>query len=255
MSIFEATFHRGGYLQFDKGWQHPVRVMDVNEIIYVVKGNVYIFEEDRRFELHKGDCIVLEKGKRHGGYEGSEKDVGIYWFEFFSDTKDLSSMKHVGFGLSESFLSLARLLTYSANVPSFPGEAKDCYIRLLLNEISAASARNKNNAYPVCGIIAEWIRLNSDRKIEVDELSKNFGYNKDYISRAFKRNFGVSLKSYIDAERSNYVKGLLLTTAYPLKQVSQMAGFPNYKSFLKFFGYHNNETPYEFRRKYFNSIK
>ena len=47
-------------------------------------------------------------------------------------------------------------------------------------------------------------------KIEVDEISGTFGYNKDYISRAFKRNYGVSLKMYIDNERLRYIKDLLL---------------------------------------------
>lgn len=126
-------------------------------------------------------------------------------------------------------------------------------MRLLLNEISVASRQDKNTVYPVCGIIAEWIRNNSAQKIEVDEISKVFGYNKDYISRAFKRNFGMSLKSYIDSERMRHIKGVLLATSYPLKQVAQMTGFSNYKSFLKFFGYHSDRTPYEYRKENFSN--
>jgi len=249
MSLFDSVFKRGDYREFGADWIHPVRVVDYNEIIYVVKGTVFMFEEDRKFELHKGDCIVLEKGKKHGGYESSEKDVGFYWFEFYSDSDFIEHMKNVSFGSSDSFLTLARKLVYANENPAYPDETADCYLRLILNEIDLVSKRGKSTAYPVCGIIADWIRKNSDRKIEVDEISKTFGYNKDYISRAFKRNFGMSLKEYIDAERLKYIKGMLVATTYPLKQIAQMTGFPNYKSFLKFFSYHSNETPYQYRKQ------
>lgn len=249
MGLFDAVFKRGDYREFDGDWIHPVRVVDFNEIIYVVKGTVKMFEDDRRYELHKGDCIVLEKGKRHGGYEASGKNVGFYWFEFYSDTDFISGIKHVSFGSADVFLSLARKLVFTNESPSYPDKATDCYLRLILNEIEVASKRNENTAYPVCGNIAQWIRKNSDRKIEADEISKVFGYNKDYISRAFKRNFGVSLKEYIDAERLKFIKGLLVATSYPLIQISQMTGFQNYKSFLKFFTYHSGQTPHIYRKE------
>ena len=247
MGLFDAVFKRGDYREFDGDWLHPTRTVDFNEVIYVVKGTVYIYEEDKKYELHKGDCIVLEKGKRHGGYEPSGKTVG--WFEFFSDTDFIDDIKNVSFGSTDTFLILARQLVNASESLSFPKEAVDCYMRLALNEISVVSKRGKNTAYPVCGTIAEWIRENSNRKIEVDEISRTFGYNKDYVSRVFRRNFGTSLKEYIDAERIKYIKGLLIATSYPLKQVAQMTGFQNYKSFLKFFGYHCNVTPNEYRKK------
>lgn len=254
MSLFDAVFKRGGFLEFASGWKHPERTVDFDEIIYVVKGTVMMYEEDRRFELHKGDCILLEKGKHHGGYEPSDKNVAFYWFEFYAESESVENLKSVSFGSGDSFLNLARSLVHVAENPSYPKQAIDCYLRLLLNEVELASKRGRNTAYPVCGIVAEWIRKNSDRRIDVDEISNVFGYNKDYISRAFKRNFGMSLKTYIDTERLRYIKGLLLATSYPLKQIAQMTGFSNYKSFLKFFSYHSKQTPYEYRQQNFTNL-
>ena len=253
MGMFDAVHRRGDYREFDGDWIHPTRTVDFNEIIYVVKGTVMMFEEDRKFELRKGDCIVLEKGKQHGGYAAAGKSVGFYWFEFYSDTDFIEEIKTVSFGSSDTFLCLARQLVRVTESPSYPSEVTDCYVRLLLSEIKAFSKKDKGSAYPVCGIIAEWIRNNSGRKIDVEEISKVFGYNRDYISRAFKRNFGISLKEYIDAERMKYIKGLLSATSYPLKQIAQMTGFQNYKAFLKFFSYHCGETPNEYRKESLNN--
>lgn len=254
MKLFDSVYKRGGFLEFSEGWIHPTRMVDYNEIIFVVKGTVKLFENDRKYELHKGDCIVLEKGKQHGGYECSDKEVAFYWFEFYSENDFIENMKYVSLGSGDSFLNLARQLVHVDESPSYPAQASDCYLRLLLNEIDVASKRGKNTAYPVCGTVAEWIIKNSDRRIEVDEISKLFGYNKDYISRAFKRNFGISLKEYIDGERVKYIKNLLVSTSYPLKQIAHMTGFHNYKSFLKFFGYHSDMTPNEYRNNTYSGI-
>ncbi len=255
MSFFDAVYDAGGVVEAGAGWIHPSRTVDFDEIIYVIKGTVKIFEEDRRYELHKGDCIVLEKGKYHGGYERADKDVQFYWIQFFSDYEGFSQMKHVSFGSSSTLTVLSEQLMHAKSKPTYPREAIDCYVRLMLSEINVASFKNTNTSYPVCGTVAEWISKNCSRKIEVEEISANFGYNKDYISRVFKKNFGLSLKEYIDSERMKYIKGVLLTTEYPLKQVSRMCGFSDYKSFLKFFSYHNEETPHDFRKKYFSMSK
>lgn len=251
MSFFDAVYDEGGYLKASSGWIHPSRTVDFNEIIYVTRGTVKIFENDRKFELHRGDCVVLEHGRRHGGYECSEKESQFYWIQFFSDYDGFGKLKHASFGANSSFTVLAELLMRTVNSPSDYHNAADCIVRLMLNEISVSCGKARLSSYPMCDTVAEWIVKNSSRKIDVREISEFFGYNKDYISRAFRKSFGLGLKEYIDCERMKYIKGLLLTTEYPLKQISIMCGFTEYKSFIKFFSYHCGEAPGEFRKKYF----
>lgn len=250
---FDADYVSGGLFVSRDTWIHPTRTIDSNEIIYVIKGTVRMFEENRRFELHKGDCLILEKGKRHGGYDYNDDEVSFYWFHFQTDFPSLSVMKNVSFRSGDGISLLSKQLLHSANTPAYSNDATNCFLRLVLNEIYLASNQSTDSAYPVCGVISEWITRNSDKKIAVEEISKKFGYNKDYISRAFKKHFGVSLKNFIDDERIKFIKSLLLTTGYPLKQISEMTGFPDYKSFLKFFSYHDEVTPQEYRHKYFNT--
>jgi len=38
----------GGLFKSEEEWKHPRRVIDSNEIIYVVKGEVFIQEEDTK---------------------------------------------------------------------------------------------------------------------------------------------------------------------------------------------------------------
>ena len=256
MLFFDAIYESGGlFVSKNKKWIHPTRIIDSHEIIYVIKGTVYMFEDEIKYKLNKGDCIILEKGKLHGGYEyNTEKEeVSFYWFHFQTRYKRLSDMKHVSFNASSSISVLSKQLLHSSMNPAYVESATECFLRLVLNEIYIAPRRSGSNACPICGVVSDWIMRNSDRKLSVEEISEVFGYNKDYISRAFRTHFGVSLKSYIDAERMRYIKSLLLTTSYPLKQVSELSGFPDYKSFLKFFAYHDPATPQEYRNKFFST--
>ena len=61
------------------------------------------------------------------------------------------------------------------------------------------------------------------------------------------------MKAYINEERTKRIKGLLLTTSYPIKQIASMSGFDDYKEFLKFFRYHEGLSPSSFRKLYFNT--
>ena len=36
MGLFEAVFKRGDYREFSNDWIHPTRIVDFNEIIYVM---------------------------------------------------------------------------------------------------------------------------------------------------------------------------------------------------------------------------
>ena len=54
------------------------------------------------------------------------------------------------------------------------------------------------------------------------------------MTRLFKDQFGIGMKAYINEERTKRIKGLLLTTSYPIKQIASMSGFDDYKEFLKF---------------------
>ena len=42
MGMFDAVFRRGDYREFDGDWVHPVRTVDFNEVIYVVKEQITI---------------------------------------------------------------------------------------------------------------------------------------------------------------------------------------------------------------------
>ena len=121
--------------------------------------------------------------------------------------------------------------------------------RLILAELYAAPKSIDESK--IVNRAAEWIRSNSNLPLKATDASEHFGCNTDYLSRLFRKQYGKSLKQYIDFSRMDYIKKQLLNydqqlSAGALKKIASECGFEDYKSFLKYFKYHEKITPTEF---------
>ena len=126
-------------------------------------------------------------------------------------------------------------------------------MQLLLIELAARARDDASSNSRLLVQVREWVRVNADRRITVRDVARQFGYHEDYLTRIFQEQFGVGLKQYINMERMKRIKSLLLTTEYPLKEISLLCGFSDYKGFLKYFQYHEEASPSAFRQLYFNT--
>ncbi|MBR5012228.1 MAG: helix-turn-helix transcriptional regulator, partial [Clostridia bacterium] len=97
----------------------------------------------------------------------------------------------------------------------------------------------------VCAYISEHAKEDPS----AEQIADALGYNKDHISRVVKKCGGKTLGEMIAEERINVAKGLLASTNYPLEKIAAVLNFSGANSFLKFFKYHVNMTPSEYRRK------
>lgn len=245
--MFESVknYGAGKFVSRNK-WIHPDRIIDTYEIIFVIKGNVYINENGKDYNIKKNEILILEPNLRHYGYKPSE-DTEFFWLHWNSESKLLSGIKHRRIDdLYNIFLYLRQLI--EARIMNKPAETMDYLTRLVLIELSLNSKHP--NANPVTEKIAAWISANNNIALTEKEISRIFGYNIDYINRLFKSNFSMTIKQYINTERLKYIKTLMLSDNLPLKEIASRAGFGEYKYFLKFFKYHEKITPTEFYRQH-----
>ena len=245
--MFEnATYHGAGKFVSYGEWIHPDRVIDSHEIIFVIKGRVHITEDDRQYELKENDVLMLERGRHHFGHAPST-NTSFFWLHFnnapsIDPSFKLQSIKDA-YDLQMLF---KQLVHYRAE--NRPTEALEYLTRLIL--IECFSPRISEAENPTVSNIAAWISANCAAITRAEQVAEHFGYNADYVSRVFKANYGKSLKEYIDAEKINYIKRLLLSGGKTLNDVSYEAGFSDYKYFLKYFKYHEGITPTQFLSAY-----
>ncbi|MBQ8510024.1 MAG: helix-turn-helix transcriptional regulator [Clostridia bacterium] len=234
-------------------WIHPTRVIDSHEIIIVTEGSFTLMEGGRAYPLDVGSVLFLEPGVEHGGVEVTDEKISFYWLHF-------NGLDPVGEGLCAKHYILRepyhvsllcrQLLHYAGE--GFEQEVLDSLLHVLLCELSSQSRQDDESEGSLVLRIREWIRINADRPLNAPDVSAHFGYNEDYITRLFKKRYGIGLKSMINELKLNHVKRLLLETDLPLTEIAGQAGFSDYKLFLKFFKYHEGLTPSEFKAAYYS---
>ncbi|WP_160720484.1 response regulator [Bacillus sp. USDA818B3_A] len=78
----------------------------------------------------------------------------------------------------------------------------------------------------------------------------NFVYlNPDYLTRLFKKQTGLSISDYLQLQRIEYAKKLLLETNLPVSEVALSAGYSNFSYFSTIFKKSTKLNPMEYRKK------
>lgn len=96
--------------------------------------------------------------------------------------------------------------------------------------------------------IYEYIRVNIDQKITLEDISKEVYLSKNYISTMFKEHTGQSLTSYINTVRINKSKKLLLEGDCSLSQIAGLCGFDDQSYFTNVFKHIVGISPNKFRK-------
>ncbi len=106
---------------------------------------------------------------------------------------------------------------FSANIPK---ESKQLFNKIDKSLISLAK---------------EYMLDNLDENISLEDLSSYTGYNSTYISRIFKKEFGLSPHAFMVNEKINRSKNLLLDNTNTISYVASKSGFYDQSHFSRNF--------------------
>jgi beta-xylosidase/AraC-like DNA-binding protein len=97
-------------------------------------------------------------------------------------------------------------------------------------------------------MITAYIKKNYREPLTLDELAKRLALTPQYLSRYFRKNFGVNFHAYVNKIRlESAIKDLLLSNA-TVTAIAYDNGFPNLSSFIKELRDHTGTNPTEYRR-------
>ncbi len=233
-------------------WIHPSVTIDTWEIIYVLEGTVYMNEAGTEYQVHPGEVLFLRPWVPHKGSRHSS-NVEFYWLHFHVQAEKLPPFLAEVHQLQlrdAYYVNLLSRQLMQYKVTGYPAEACDYLIRLILMEVDRQRTTGSAEEARDATMIDRWLTANVRNCITVHEVARQFGYNEDYAARLYKKVYGVSLKKAINERKLQEIKSMLLTTTTPLREVSTIFGFREYKLFLKYFQYHEGISPTHFRALY-----
>ena len=87
-------------------------------------------------------------------------------------------------------------------------------------------------------------------KISLDFLAEQFYFNKYYLTRLFKAEYGVTIKQYLIQLRITEAKKLLRFSSLSISQIATQSGMPDASYFTHIFLRIEGMTPRDFRKKW-----
>ncbi|ARK31225.1 response regulator transcription factor [Halalkalibacter krulwichiae] len=97
--------------------------------------------------------------------------------------------------------------------------------------------------------IEEYIRLNYQKDIKLQDIAERFYLSREYISRKFKQEYHATITDYMTRIRIEKAKELLENPFLKIYEIAIAVGYQNDKYFIKVFKKIEGITPKDYRNK------
>ena len=87
--------------------------------------------------------------------------------------------------------------------------------------------------------------------ISLSDVAEHFTYNKNYLSRFFKKKTGYNLQEYINLMKISKAKDLLTRSSQSIQYIADKVGIHDEKYFMRLFKKYESMTPTEYRKAFY----
>jgi len=197
------------------------------------KGEMLIYHDGDELTLSPNKIIVFNVDQPHK--QISHKDVSGYYILHINSDDILLPKIIENSSIYEDFIN------FSAE--ALKNEKNDFVEKFILKYRTDKKSKEVNTNLE---IIKNFIDENIDRNFSLEEISKKINLNQSYLSRSFKKEYGLSPRSYLLNTRVNRSKKLL-EQGLDISQVALELGFCDQSHFYKAFKNRFAITPNEYK--------
>ena len=238
------------------------------ELIFILEGNVDISVEQKVSHLKAEDILVVNANKHHT-LKASEGQLIMRLMIHYKMACEAFQGENVIFWCDSSVsknekynelrIILKRLLKHYAEKENYEktfGFMADCYLILhhltanfMVKSTDIQNSEEGDRYEERLNQINQYINTNYDQPISMKDLSEKLFLSNGYLSRFFKKNYGMSFAGYLTNVRVFHAADELLYTDAPITVVAYDCGFTSAAFFNKVFKNAYGVTPSEFRRR------
>jgi YesN/AraC family two-component response regulator len=243
------------------------------EIYYVEKGNARFFVDDRLFDLHTGDYMIVPPNLVHyNRYITQTTRVNIYFRDedlrrgdayVLADLKSHFLEKAAMFHTPSSHKDLLdNVIDRMLHEDKVSDENTEVMMQLLFQEFFILSNRHcitntgYSNEVAEEGDIsiqeaARYISEHYNLPITLNMLAEKSGLSPAYFSKRFHLITGMGMKEYLTYVRLKHAEAELVSTSHSIREIAENSGFSDSNYFKDVFKKEFGVSP----RTYRNSRK
>jgi len=246
------------------GMVHKLQEFDQNNV--TVSNKTFVCNKEKKCLCSKpllpsGEWTSLMKS---GPKERFLRAINLYFTNWKKSDENITAQS-----LHLFYQDFLQLIFYVLQVKGI--QANQVYSQNLLTEKPQRVLKSLNSLHNwviyIADIAMDQLHLPQEKGSVVDIVKKyiydhlgeqrlsrediaNFVYlNPDYLTRVFKKQTGLSISDYMQLQRIEYAKKLLIETNLPVSEVALSAGYSNFSYFSTIFKKSTKLNPMEYRKK------
>ena len=265
-----------GHSIWNPGQQHLSRSFKVYDMLFVMKGILYMSEDDVPYEITAGSMLVLEPNRLHVGHRPCEKETEIYWLHMahtapvrtmdsdqipwsipFTKGSNLDVIPHQQVMYIPKFTSLhiPSLLPFLQRMMELhqslsPATSLPLQLQLtgLLTELqTAVRLQYAPRSRILCDQTIAYLQQHLTRPFDAKHMEDTLHFHFDYLARCLKKYTGLSPLQYLHELQINKAKSLLENTGLSVSEIGMQVGIENTNYFIRLFRKRMGVTPGQYR--------
>jgi YesN/AraC family two-component response regulator len=248
-----------GYFKTKSPYFTERQNLDSFLIVYTISGKGLLRYEGKEYILSSGQCFYINCMKHHY-YEALSNNTWEFLWVHFNGSNALGYYKEFvknGFKLltiQDKFLfesTLRRIIAINVKKDISTEIISSNLIINLLSELLIQTSTNEAQTIFIPDYVKsamKYIDQNFHTTITLDDLEKNIGISKFYLSKEFKKYTGSTIGEYIISNRLSCAKELLKYSDLSIHEITYQSGMNNVSHFINLFKTREGTTPLAFRK-------
>ncbi len=222
---------------FETKEEHVTRIYGRSVLILMLSGTLRFLEDGKKISLEAGEYYIQRQGLFQEGLPLSAPPT-YYYIEFkgqFAEGGELALRGRFDRNLIEPIFLTLR------------SSENDFFRNAGMNEIFALLCRERADG-STAHKIRRFINSNYSAALTLETIAREFGYTEDYVTRLFKKEFGITPHKHLSNTRLEHALRLLNNTDLPVERVSEAVGYADFSSFWRAFKQKYSLSPGEIRK-------
>ena len=226
---------------------------DLYVIEYVVEGAGTIICDGQSYHIKKGDAYILPAGSQHRYYSEKNNPWLKKWINFSGTLcKELINV-YLPSGkihfpntfMEDLFDEFFDYCTQNRTVDSINKFGAIVFHRMLqrLSENSDKTPLNQAEK------VKSYIDSNIYDKLNAQQVAQKFGFSVSQLGRLFKRQYGVTVYSYILDRKLDTAKRLIKNSSVTIGEIANILNFADEHYFCNIFNKKFGMTPNRYRKE------
>lgn len=221
-------------------------------IHYIISGKGTLISKQTSYPLKSGDVFLIYPDESVR-YESDSIDPLEYSWVGFSGIKVPYILKKTCFSKNNPvcnisdedgliLTSLNNIIKSSKNPDNLDLEVTG-NLYLFFNLLIELFPSNKTSNAEEIEKYVQYIETNYPKKLQINDIAKQFGISRSYLFKIFKKNTGTSPIEYIKNVRMYHANYLIDNTNYSLSEIAYAVGYTNPLYFSKQYSEYYGVSP------------